>query len=88
MSETPKEKKTVKKPVNEHVNSYDKPVKKANPVPKKAVATKTTIAKVKDQEVVETVVEAVQPPVTEAQLESVLEDVPSRWVRFKKFLGL
>jgi len=92
MSETPKEKKTVRKPVNEHASSYDKPAKKTNPAPKKAVpakpAKKTTTAKVEDQEVVETVVEAVQPPVTEAQLESVLEDVPNRWVRFKKFLGL
>lgn len=104
MSETPKEKKTVRKPVNEHASSYDKPAKKANPAPKKAVpakpAKKTTTAKVVDAvdavvtfgeenpEVFKDAVKAVEPSVTDAQLETVLEDVPSRWVRFKKFLGL
>jgi len=94
MSETPKKKTAAKKAVDDHVSAYNNKQTEAATAPKKAIpakpAKKTTTAKVEKttQEVVETVVEDVQPSATEAQLESVLEDVPSRWVRFKKFLGL
>ena len=104
MSETPKEKKTVRKPVNEHASSYDKPVKKTNPAPKKAVpakpAKKTTTAKVVDAvdavvtfgeenpEVFKDAVEAVEPSVTDAQLETVLTKAPGFWAKVKQLLGV
>jgi hypothetical protein len=100
MSETPKAKTTAKKPATKKAviadsTNADKPVRKTTP--KKAPAKKTTTDKVVDavdtaievaeanKATVKKVVKAVAPSVTDAQVETVLNDAPSFWAKVKAF---